>query len=308
MELVGNILDSKNSKQHACALFLDLSKAFDTLNHDILLEKLNKYGIRGICNKWFRSYLKDRKLQCKISTVEKKIVRSETYNITYGTAQGSCLGPLLFILFTNDIHLLPIYNWLILFTDDTTILSHHKSKQFLKYMLTHDMEILINWFKANQLSPNMDKTTMIKFWPDRSPFKIQINEVIIKNAKFTKFLGITIDDSLSWSFYVNNLYNKLLSNKRLLQNVKRISLISTLKPIYYAHIQSHLIYGLSIWGNMINKHKKNQIHQLQTDCLKLLNNEHYNAVTDIYLQHKILPFSSLIKQELIKLGYNISAI
>ena len=257
LELVGNILDSKNSKQHACALFLDLSKAFDTLNHDILLEKFDKYGICGICNNWFRSYLKDRKLQCKINTVENKIMRSNTYNITYETAQGSCLGPLLFILFINDIHLLPIYSRLILFADDTSILSHHKSKQFLKYMITHDMEILTNWFKANQLSLNMDKTTMIKFWPDGSPFEIQLDELTIKNAKITKFLGITLDDSLSWSFHIDNLYDKLLSNKRLLQNAKRISLTSTLKPIYYAHIHSHLSYGLSIWGNMINKRPKN---------------------------------------------------
>ena len=307
LELVGNALDSRNAKQHSCALFLDLSKAFDTLNHDILLDKLDKYGICGIHNNWFRSYLKDRKLQCKISTVENRIVRSDSYNITYGTAQGSCLGPQLFVLFTNDIHLLPIYSWHILFADDATIFSHHKSKQFLKYMLTHDMEILINWFKVKQLSLNMDKTTMIKFWPDRSPFEIQIEDSIIKTANSTKFLGITIDDSLLWSLHVNNLYDKLLSNKRLLQNAKKIILRSTLKPIYYAHIQSHLIYGLSIWGNMINKQQKKLIYQIQTDCLKLLNNEYYTDVTDIYLHHKILPFNSLIKEELIKLGYNISA-
>ena len=221
LELVRNTLDSKNAKHYSCALFLDLSKAFDTLNHDILLDKLDKYGIRGICNTWFRSYLKDRKLQCKINTAENRIVKSDSFNISYGTAQGSCLGPLLFILFTNDIHLLPIYSQLILFADDTTIFSQHKSKQFLKYMLTHDMEIMINWFKANQLSLNMNKTTMIKSWPDGSPFEIQIEDFIIKTSNSTKFLGITIDDSLSWSIHINNMSNKLLSNKRLLQNAKK---------------------------------------------------------------------------------------
>ena len=306
MELIGNIIESKNLKHHSCALFLDLSKAFDTLNHDILLEKLDKYGIRGICNDWFRSYLKDRKLQCKINTAENKIVRSNIYNITYGTAQGSCLGPLLFILFTNDIHLLPIYSQLILFADDTTIFSHHKSESFLKYMLTHDMEILIDWFKSNQLSLNMDKTTMIKFWPNKPTFQIHIDETIIKNTPFTKFLGITIDDHLTWTIHANKLCDKLLSNRRLLQNTKRISLTPTLKPIYYAHIHSHLIYGLSIWGNLINKNQRKRIQKLQMDCLKLLNNRHNNHMTDIYQQHKILPFNTLIKQELIKLGYSIS--
>ena len=221
LELTGNIIESKNLKHHSCALFLDLSKAFDTLNHDILLEKLEKYGIHGICNDWFKSYLKDRKLQCKINTVENKIVRSTIYNVTYGTAQGSCLGPLLFILFTNDIHLLPIYSRLILFADDTTIFSHHKNETFLKYMITHDMEILINWFKSNQLSLNMDKTTIIKFWSNKPTFEIHIGKTTIKNASFKKFLGITIDDRLTWTLHVNNLCSKLLLNRRLLQNTKK---------------------------------------------------------------------------------------
>ena len=171
-ELVGNVLDSKNAKQHSCAVFLDLSKAFDTLDHKILLHKLDKYGICGTCNNWFRSYLKDRKLQCKINTVENGTIKSDVYNTSHGTAQGSCLGPLLFILFTNDIHMLPIYSRLILFADDTTLYCHHRSKQFLKYMITHDIELLLDWFKANLLSLNMEKTTMIKFWPDTTPFEI----------------------------------------------------------------------------------------------------------------------------------------
>ena len=256
LELVGNVLDSKNAKQHSCAVFLDLSKAFDTLNHKILLDKLDKYGIHGICNNWFRSYLKDRKLQCKINTVENGTIKSDLYNITHGTAQGSCLGPLLFILFTNDIHLLPIYSRLILFADDTTIFSHHRSKQFLKYMISHDIELLMDWFKANQLSLNMEKTTMIKFWPDTTPFEIHIGDTIIKTSKFMKFLGVTIDENLTWSCHTDNLLDKLLANKRLLQNAKKLLTNATLKLIYYAHIHSHLIYSLSVWGSMISKKKE----------------------------------------------------
>ena len=133
LELVGNILDSKNAKHHSCALFLDLSKAFDTLNHNILLNKLEKYGIRGVCNDWFRSHLNNRRLICKINTAENTNIKSDHFNIMYGTSQGSCLGPLSFILFTNDIHLLSTYSRIILFVDDTTIFSHHRSKPFLKY-------------------------------------------------------------------------------------------------------------------------------------------------------------------------------
>ena len=291
-ELVGNVLDSKNAKQHSCALFLDLSKAFDTLNHEILLGKLDKYGICGICNTWFRSYLKDRKLQCKINTAENRTIKSDLYNITYGTAQGSCLGPLLFILFTNDIHLLPIYSRLILFVDDTTIFSHHRSKQFLKYMIAHDRGLLMDWFKANQLSLNMEKTTMIKFWPDTTPFEVHIDDKIIKTSKSTKFLGVTIDEDLTWSCHTNNLLDKLLANKRLLQNAKKLLSNATLKLIYYAHIHSHLIYELSVWGSMISKKRKKKIHQIQTDCLRLLNTKKILIHTRSIIKIKFYPFGN----------------
>ena len=128
--------------------------------------------------------------------MKNKTVKSNIYNITYGTAQGSCLGPLLFILFTNDIHLLSTYSRIILFADDTTLFSQHKNLQFLKYMLEHDMNMLIDWFKANQLSLNVDKMVMIKFWSNNIPFEIKVDNKLIKNSKHTKFLGVTIDENL----------------------------------------------------------------------------------------------------------------
>ena len=305
-ELIGNVLESKNAKQHSCALFLDLSKAFDTLDHRILLEKLDKYGIRGICNNWFRSYLKDRKLQCKINTVENCTTMSDEYNISHGTAQGSCLGPLLFILFTNDIHILPLYSRLILFADDTTIYSHHKSKHFLKYMLTHDMELLLDWFRANLLSLNMEKTKMIKFWPETTPFNLDVGNTILHTSRTVKFLGLTIDDHLTWTTHINNTLDKLRANRRLLQYANKILTTATLKQVYYAHIHSHLIYSLSVWGSMISKKSEKKLYQIQSECLRLLNTKTKISSNYIYQQNKILPLRLLIKQELIKTGYNIS--
>ena len=105
LELTGRILDAKNKEMHSAVMFLDLSKVFDTLDHEILLKKLDLYGLRGVCNDWFRDYLRDRKLVCRLTT-NTGTIRSGTFDITYGTAQGSCLSPLLFILFCNDIQLL----------------------------------------------------------------------------------------------------------------------------------------------------------------------------------------------------------
>ena len=141
-ELLGHILQAKESNHFSASVFLDLSKAFDTLNHDVLLKKLDRYGIQGITNEWFKSYLSNWSLRTKISVSSNQMVYSEKFNITYRMAQGLCLGPLLFVLFCNDIHLLPTYGTLILFTDDTTLFNHHQNRNFLSFMMTHDMTII----------------------------------------------------------------------------------------------------------------------------------------------------------------------
>ena len=166
LELTGQILHARDDSLHAAALFLDLSKAFDTLNHDILLQKLYQYGIRGVCLDWFHDYLTNHSLISKITTLGNVITRSESYDIMYGTAQGSCLGPLLFILFCNDIHLLPMFSKIILFADDSTLVNSAKNENFLRCTLEHDMLALVDWYKANQLSLNINKTVLIKFWPN----------------------------------------------------------------------------------------------------------------------------------------------
>ena len=107
-ELLEHVLQAKEGGDISAAMFLDLSKAFDTLNHIVLLKKLDQYGIQGIANDWFKCYLHNRFLKTKVLTGENKLVYSDTFPISYGTAQGSCLGPLLFMTFCNDVNLLPL--------------------------------------------------------------------------------------------------------------------------------------------------------------------------------------------------------
>ena len=132
-ELVGSIVISQELKHYTIGLFLDLSKAFDTLDHKILLQKLERYGIRGKALEWFKSYLSSRKMRykCRIES-SNKLEYSDYYNSNYGTPQGSCLGPLLFILFTNDLHLNIVHSSSILFADDTTLYNSHRNLEYLK--------------------------------------------------------------------------------------------------------------------------------------------------------------------------------
>ena len=146
---------------------------------------------------WFEDYLKDWNLVAKITTSPNELVRSESFNVTYGAVQGSCLGPLLFFIFVNDLHLQPLYSKIILFANNTTIFNSSKSKGYLQYMMEHDMNLMQSWFNANKLSLNIGKTVAMKFWHDKDDFRVIINNETIPTVDSTKFLGMHIDSMLS---------------------------------------------------------------------------------------------------------------
>ena len=144
---------------YTLALFLDLSKAFDSLEHSVLLEKLERYGIRGVALSWFQSYLKNREIQVKCKVVGTgKIEYSAYQEIKFGAPQGSCLGPLIFLIFTNDLYQHVKYSSTILFADDTTLHKTHRNLDYLKSCLEHDLTQLLDWFQANKLTLNLSKT------------------------------------------------------------------------------------------------------------------------------------------------------
>ena len=132
-ELVSQVVKGQQEGLYTLALFLDLSKAFDSLEHTVLLRKLEHYGLRGVTNKWFASYLKNRQMRVKCTTTSTGKVEYSAYQtVNYGTPQGSCLGPLIFIIFTNDLHKQLMNTASLLFADDTTIYMSHRNLRYLK--------------------------------------------------------------------------------------------------------------------------------------------------------------------------------
>ena len=179
------------------AICIDLRKAFDTVNHDILLMKLRHYGIRNNMLSLFKSYPTDRK-----QFVSFNGQNSETLETNCGVPQGSVLGPLLFLLYINDLPNISKALNFYLFADDTNIYYESKSLIDMEKTINKELSKLYLWLNVNRLSLNSDKTHFIIFHPYNKTLQKQITSKINKNAIkerwFIKYLGVLIDSKLSW--------------------------------------------------------------------------------------------------------------
>ena len=305
-ELVSEIIKGKQDGMHTLAVFLDLSKAFDNLEHDVLMKKLYKYGIKGVAYKWFESYLHGRQMRvkCNVDSTD-KIEYSDYMKVTYGTPQGSCLGPLIFLIFTNDLHRHLVYSSSILFADDTTLYKTHRNLVYLKWCLEDDLCTLSDWFAANKLTLNLDKTVCMLFHKNNktSEIELKIKDMTIMNQTETKFLGMWLDQSLSWHNHIQRLTLKIKRNKYLLNNGKHLMDRCTKRLVYYAHIANHIQYGILLWGNKASKEQLNKLQKLQTKCLELIKDK--KPYTNLNKTLGILSIEDMVKLENMKFGYKL---
>ena len=306
-ELLAEIIKSKEEGLYTAAMFLDLSKAFDTLEHEVVLRKLEKYGVRGIANNWYRDYLSNRKMRVKCTIASTgKTEYSDYKQVTYGTPQGSCLGPLIFIIFTNDLHHQLHHCKSLLFADDTTIYKSHRNLQYLTWCIEDDMNRLMNWFKANKLTLNIQKTVCILFQKPGSnkTIQIRIENITIHNTTETKFLGIWLDENCKWNTHIQKLSLKLTRNTNLLKYNQNQMPINTKKLVYHAHISSHIQYGMLLWGNNASEEQLNKLQKIQNKCI-----HHILPITDTNLAfHKlgILKIKDMLTLANLKFGYKLT--
>ena len=305
-DLVSHVLKNQQQNKYTASLFLDLSKAFDTLNHDLLLQKLEIYGVRGTALNWFCSYLSGRKLRVKIKSNDGcTINHSKWHDYTHGTPQGSCLGPLLFLVFCNDLRLNLEYLSCIQFADDTTLYYADKSLDVLKCCIEHDLKIIMDWFRANSLTLNVEKTKYLLFAPTnkKKTINLMIDNCIIKPSNHTKFLGVILDDKLEWTHHVKNVLTKMKQNSSLMRLSRNILSKHGLKIVYYAHIYSHMTYCISVWGSMTNVTQMAKLTTQQNNCMRML--EKNLPLLQAYSKYKILRLKKVIDLELCKLGFKV---
>jgi hypothetical protein len=209
--MIETVQTSIDNKIPIAGVFLDLSKAFDVVDHSILLSKLEYYGIRGQTLSWFESYLTNRQQYTVVNNTKSKLG-----SITHGVPQGSILGPLLFLIYVNDMNCaLDESCNLRLFADDTNIFITAPSYEKLKTQMLSVLERLSGWFSANKLIVNIEKTCYTVFSGPRSNVPDFLNTIFLQNmtikrTRSTKYLGIYVDEKLSWNDHIDNLHKSLV--------------------------------------------------------------------------------------------------
>ena len=289
-EKIREALDAGN---FACGIFIDLQKAFDTVDHGILIEKLNYYGVRGTPNNWFYSYLHNRKQFVSINGFN-----SPPRSIKYGVPQGSVLGPLLFLIYINDLHVSIKHSIVHHFADDTNLLHINRSLKNLSSKINSDLRRLVDWLNGNRISLNVSKTEFIIFrHPNKQinfDLKIRINGKRLFPSKHIKYLGLQIDDHLSWKTHINDLRNKLSRANSMLAKIRYFVDKHTLRSIYFAIFSSHLTYSCIVWGQNGNHHL-NKICSLQRIATRILCFAPFRSSTDsLFPRLNILKFPDLI--------------
>ena len=291
-----NIRSALDSGQFACGIFVDLQKAFDTVDHEILLNKLSHYGIRGIPNSWFKSYLSYRSQYVSISGSD-----SASKLIKYGVPQGSVLGPLLFLIYINDLHHAIKYSMVHHFADDTNLFVFDNSLKSLKKKINIDLKLLCHWLNANKISLNSGKTEYILFRHKLKPMnyelKLKINGKKLYPSTSIKYLGIFLDEDLSWKKHVNITSLKLHRANGALAKLRHYVSPSILTTIYYSLFHSHMFYACQVWGQSKNS-ITNRIFTLQKSAMRIMSFESRRSHSDpLFHNYGILKFFDMVQSQ-----------
>ena len=312
LQLLDQIISNLEAREQYISFFMDLSKAFDCLNHSILLDKLHHYGIQGKSLELLKNYLQNRQQYVEFSPsdtsknnnfpISSSInckVKSKLGSIEIGVPQGSILGPLLFIIYINDFCRSSSLFSAILYADDTTFSTCIDKFNINEPHINLELEKVSSWLNSNRLCLNVSKTKYMIF--DRTSsttyMNLNINNKTLEQVKNFKFLGLQLTETLDWSLHTKNICSKLSRNIGILRRLRCQLPPYIMKILYYTLIHSHLNYMILIWGNNCQ-----HIQTQQKKALRIIHSKHYLSHTDpLFKSAKILKVNDLFIQQQLQL-------
>jgi Reverse transcriptase (RNA-dependent DNA polymerase)/Endonuclease/Exonuclease/phosphatase family len=303
------ITEAFNNKEHCLAIFCDMRKAFDTVDHDILLTKLHNLGIQGTELNWFKNYLKGRQQFVFINGTS-----SNLREILLGVPQGSILGPLLFILYINDLPKISKF-FTSLFADDTKLLAKHKDPKSLCEFVNAEFHKVTTFFRAHKLSMHTCKTKFMVFSTSHMVRNLDFS-IVLNNNNFglndlnlifplqqvksnsdvsaIKFLGFYMDENLNFKHHIQYISKKLSSALYFIRSAKHFLTQKSLKALYYSLFHCHIIYAIHIWSCSAESNYKDLVLK-QKNAIRLICAAPYNAHTEpLFKKQGILPLKDLI--------------
>ena len=309
LELTDQVTNYLDSGKLPISIFLDLSKAFDTLDHSILLHKLKYYGVDTVPLNWFKSYFEDR-----FQFVDYDGTKSNITSITTGVPQGSILGPLLFIIYINDIHEATDNFKAISYADDTNLTSplcyfspsltlNNISIQQISDNINTELNDIFVWLCVNKLALNVKKTKYMLFHYRQRDIgnlipSLKINDEPVERVTEFDFLGLTIDETLSWQ----KISNKISRTLGIMGRLKKFLPINILILMYNSLVLPHLQFGLLTWG-----FKMGRLDKLQKRAVRIITCQKYNAHTEpLFKKLSLLKLNDLFRLNVLKLYYKFN--
>ena len=290
--LTDYLCQALNNGDYIIGICIDLAKAFDTVDHNILFKKLYSYGIRGIALEWFKSYLNERKQCVKFSNN-----LSYPSTINCGVPQGSILGPILFLLYVNDLANVSKLLFLIMFADDTNIFVTGKNINNMIQILNSELMKIVEWMNANKISLNVKKTQFMIVSGSKTVSQgmddVKINGNKIEMVNCTKFLGVYIDNKLSWAKHIAYIKSKISKAIGIICKARKKLDKAILLTLYYSFVQPYFLYGIEIWGNSYNKYM-DSLFLLQKKAMRIIKCVGPKDTTvNIFKEFKVLKLSQL---------------
>lgn len=300
-DLIGEITSCLDNKLTTMGLFIDFSKAFDCVNHIILLSKLERYGVRGVCLKWIESYLTDRHQMVQISQS-----KSQSLTIATGVPQGSILGPILFIIFINDLakYLKKFNSLQVSYADDTNFIVKGTSIETVEYLIKNIFSELCLWVDKNKLCINTEKTCCLLFKLSTTSFSngtIILNKTSIEYTQSTKFLGVIVDCHLNWKEHIDYLCERLSKICYALRSVSNHCSQSIVRQLYFGCFHSILKFGITHWGQSVHAHR---VFVIQKWAIRILAGlRRRDTCKNAFKQLNILTFPSVYIYEILCFTY-----